>query len=283
MIPVFYNENMNVNIKFSSPSPGKPAQVVQQWLQKYKNDIVITDFTPIQYTDFYLAHDKNHVNDILSLQKSNGLRTTHAQLAESLVWTTGSFVQAAKHALEHGIAVSPTSGFHHANYNHCHGYCTFNGLMVAAQTLLRNDKAQKIGILDCDFHYGDGTQNIIDTLHLGVDIVHITGSRDYEYDDITFMEILPNLLENFKSCDILFYQAGADAHKDDPLGGFLSSEQMRIRDKMVFEYTKENNIPIVWNLAGGYQEEKLKDGSKSIQKVLDLHNATMEECIKVYK
>lgn len=57
---------------------------------------------------------------------------------------------------------------------------------------------------------------------------------------------------------------------------------MRLRDNTVFEFSKQTNIPLVWNLAGGYQEDKNQDGTISIQKVLDLHTATLEECLKLY-
>lgn len=69
---------------------------------------------------------------------------------------------------------------------------------------------------------------------------------------------------------------------DDPHGGFLTSKQMRERDAIVFAFCYANNIPLVWNLAGGYQEELLPNGQTSIQKVLDLHHASMQECAKVY-
>jgi len=40
----------------------------------------------------------------------------------------------------------------------------------------------------------------------------------------------------------------------------------------------ENKIPVVWNLAGGYQVNL--DGS--IPKVLEIHDNTMRECVRVY-
>lgn len=282
-IPVFYNDNMNVKLEFESPSPGKPQAVVNQWVKKFGKSIVVKDFLPIKPIQFLLAHSKDHVEDVLSCKKRNGLGTTHKELADSLIWTTGSLVEAAKCALGNKISVSPTSGFHHAWYNKSWKYCTFNGLIVAARILLLEGLANKVGILDCDMHYGDGTVNIIEKLGLGADIVHITADRDYPYDAKIFFDNLPYLLEKFKKCGLLIYQAGADPHIADPLGGFLDSDQLRLRDNIVFKFCKENNIPLVWNLAGGYQEEKTFNGKISIQKVLDIHNATMEECIKIYK
>ena len=49
----------------------------------------------------------------------------------------------------------------------------------------------------------------------------------------------------------MIYQAGADPHIDDPLGGILTTKQMSWRDRQVFEQL--GHKPLVWNLAGGYQ------------------------------
>ena len=54
-------------------------------------------------------------------------------------------------------------------------------------------------------------------------------------------------------CDLILYQAGADPHIDDPLGGWLTTKQLQQRDKRVFSASAEWKIPVAWNLAGGYQ------------------------------
>ena len=81
-----------------------------------------------------------------------------------------------------------------------------------------------------------------------------------------------------RDCDVILYQAGADPHVNDPFGGFLTTEQLRERDRLVFEAAHSLGIPIAWNLAGGYQEDK----GGGIQAVLDIHNNTMIECVSRY-
>lgn len=80
---------------------------------------------------------------------------------------------------------------------------------------------------------------------------------------------------------IMFYQAGADVHVDDPLGpgdhGMYDCE-MRQRDRLIFELCRSHHIPVAWNLAGGYQRDDFGD----IPKVLELHRATMEECVRSF-
>jgi acetoin utilization deacetylase AcuC-like enzyme len=79
-------------------------------------------------------------------------------------------------------------------------------------------------------------------------------------------------------CDIVLYQAGADPHVSDPYGGWLTTPELRRRDAMVFDALSSHKVPVVWNLAGGYQVEP--DGS--IPKVLEVHDNTMAECVRVY-
>lgn len=281
-IPVFFNPKMVANIILSSPSPRKPLEVINEWKNKYKDDIEIMDFLALDKEDFYLVHEKEHVDKIFSLKKTNGFSTKHQEIADSLYWTSASFYHAAEHALKNKIAISPTSGFHHAGYDQAWGYCTFNGLLITAQKLLNEHLVKSIGLLDYDYHQGDGSEDIIHRFNLYDKIIHITGKSGYSREKDLFFEEMPFMLESLKDVDIILYQAGADQHINDPLGGFLNSEEMRKRDSLVLQFAKENKIPIVWNLAGGYQEE-INGEHRSIQKVLDIHNATLEETIKAYK
>lgn len=278
-IAVFFNRKMVVDIIFETPSPRKPLEVVNQWKEKYP--VSIRDFSPVTVEDFYLAHKKEHVDGLINLTIANGMDTKDQEVVDSLYWTSGSMLAAARHALKNKVAVSPTSGFHHSGHDYSWGFCTINGLMVTAQKLLKDDGVKKVGILDFDFHRGDGSEDIMEKLALYDKIVHLTGHTNYTRKKAKFFEELPGLLEQLKGVDILLYQAGADQHEKDPLGGFLNDDELRLRDKLVFEFTKANNIPVAWNLAGGYQEEN-HHGFRSIQKVLNIHNATMEECMKVY-
>lgn len=86
------------------------------------------------------------------------------------------------------------------------------------------------------------------------------------------MVMIPSLVNQLADCDLILYQAGADSHIDDPLGGFLTTEQIKQRDAIVFREAKCWDIPLVWNLAGGYQIDALPNRTNSIKKVLVLHD-----------
>ncbi len=278
-LAVFYNVEQTVpdNQSFS-PSAGKPAHVVNMY--RYNPRVrVVNDWKPLTEDDISVAHDPTYVLGVLTGREKNGFGNTLASVAKSLPYTTGSFFNAAVYAYENNtVAMSPTSGFHHAQYDGGYGFCTFNGLMVAALLLYRDYGVNKIGIIDFDAHYGDGTQEIIDGFD-GADklIEHYTFGKfamaDMDFD--RWLDVLDRLLiEQFKDCDILFYQAGADPHINDPLGGFLTTEQMKRRDEIVFTVARKLNKPIVWNLAGGYQ--------KPFENVLTIHQNTLDACIKCY-
>jgi acetoin utilization deacetylase AcuC-like enzyme len=254
-----------------SPSAGKPALFVD--LIKSKPGIeIFSDWEPVSREDLYLVHDPAHVDAILECRKSNGFGNTLKSVADSLPYTSGSFYNAARIALQEGIAISPTSGFHHASYNQVMGFCTFNGLMVTAVLLKRAKLIESIGIIDFDEHWGNGTMDIVRRLNLDY-ITHMAFSDQIGRNYDKWLKGLYASLENdFAGSSLLLYQAGADPHIDDPLGGNLTTEQMRLRDRIVFRYAHDKGIPIAWNLAGGYQ--------KPIEKVLDLHLNTVEESLQ---
>ena len=77
---------------------------------------------------------------------------------------------------------------------------------------------------------------------------------------------------------MLLYQAGADPHVDDPLGGFLDDDQLAERDRIVFQVCRDERLPVAWNLAGGYQLDKDQQPSP----VINIHRRTMMECRRVF-
>ena len=184
---------------------------------------------------------------------------------------------AAREALRNGrVAVAHCSGFHHAGYAHSAGYCTFNGLMVTAMALHDAGEATRVGILDFDEHYGDGTDHIIDRLLVDW-IDHFSAGRHYgdASEAQRFLGSIPALVAGMKGCDLILYQAGADPHIDDPLGGWLTTGQLFERDRLVFEAAAALGIPVAWNLAGGYQTP--------LRKVTLIHDGTMRACAGVHR
>ncbi|MBI2806313.1 MAG: histone deacetylase [Planctomycetes bacterium] len=275
---IFYRPEQTAlkNADCMSPSAQKPAQVVASWLSLHPTADLI-GFEPLTRTDLALAHDRNYVNGVLDLEIPNGFGNKLPEIADSLLYTTGSFYAAACHAFTtKESAASPTSGFHHAGYDSGGGFCTFNGLMIAAQKLRQEQGAASVGILDLDRHYGDGTDDITWRLGLENYIVHYTfgGERITQGNAEEWLQNLPGILDRFAACDVVLYQAGADPHVHDPLGGILTTEQLYERDRIVFRTFLDLGVPVAWNLAGGYQ--------KPLRKVLDIHDNTARAFVAAF-
>jgi acetoin utilization deacetylase AcuC-like enzyme len=223
-----------------------------------------------------LAHDAGYVQGVMNGHVANGFGNTLADVAAALPWTSGAMIAAARAAIANGsVGVAPVSGFHHACYNRGGGFCTFNGLMVTALALQADNSARRIGILDYDMHYGNGTDDILQRL-CPQSISHYTAGKEFHSvgQAAKFLAGVSARIQSFSGCDVLLYQAGADPHIDDPLGGWLSSDQLSERDRLVFRTCKEIGLPVAWNLAGGYQTP--------LRRVLDIHDATMRVCIEIY-
>lgn len=126
------------------------------------------------------------------------------------------------------------------------------------------------GILDCDVHYGNGTDDIMKRLGCRVSAttrwVRIFAHRD----EASLFERWLDHDRGLPRCRSADLQAGADPHVNDPLGKVLTGVQMAKRDHAVFSAFQGR--PLVWNLAGGYQ----RDVNRGIEPVLKLHRTTAQ-------
>lgn len=276
---VFYDERQNVRSNESfSPSAQKPAQVAKSWRDLGLATSFVS-FKPSTRDDIKLVHDPAYVDGVLDCREYNGFGNKSPEVAAALPWVCGSMAAAALYAYEHKVnTFSPTSGAHHAHYARGLGYCTFNFLMMAA-LIAHNNGAKKIGIVDCDMHHGDGTENII--MQLEIDYIRhysFAKSSSWDWDSSEhFIDEFAESLREFDDCDLILYNAGVDPHVNDPLGGVLTTEQMASRDFILYLCMKSMHIPVATSLAGGYQRDK----NGSISAVIELHNNTLRECHRV--
>ncbi len=180
---------------------------------------------------------------------------------------------AAKNALRDGIASNLAGGTHHAFPDHGEGYCVLNDIAIAARVLQRDGFAQKILVIDCDVHQGNGTAAIFQndesvftfSMHgeknfplrkeqSTVDVNLPEGIGDDEY--LNLLEAyLPKILAEFNP-DFVFYQSGVDPHESDRLGKLkLTLEGLKLRDEFVIGNCRERNIPVVTTMGGGYGKD----------------------------
>lgn len=278
-LTTFFSPAMVAHPRSYSPSARKPVELMDH-LRARGAPLRVVEPAPVTEAQLARAHDPEYVQGVLACRVPNGFGDHSREVAASLPYTSGAMLDAARHAVRtRGVALAPCSGFHHAGYAHGGGFCTFNGLMVAACALHLEDGLARVGILDCDMHYGDGTDDILERLGRGF-VRHFTAGAAYRTRGQArrFLGALPDVVRTMADCDVLLYQAGADPHVDDPLGGWLTDAQLRRRDELVFATARELGLPVAWNLAGGYR----RDAAGGIAPVLGTHAATVDACLAVY-
>jgi acetoin utilization deacetylase AcuC-like enzyme len=296
MIKVFYTPKQNAEpgiqqFKNKSPSAYKPKQVAAA-LRGFPG-VEFVEPRPLPWSSFALAHHQLYVDGIFDMRVPNGFGTKSQSVNDSLPYTTGAMYDAACHAAKDSPTCALVSGFHHAGYKGWEGFgwfCTFNGLMIAAAKLLdqtKIDPCNHVAIVDCDQHWGNGTDDIMHHIPLALanNITHLSFGQWFHKpeDAATYLAWLAPggvVEEAFKkrAPDVVLYQAGADVHKDDPYGGVFTTPEIMERDRRFFTITKKLGIPVAWNLAGGYQIAE--DGS--IDKVIEIHLNTFRACQEIY-
>jgi acetoin utilization deacetylase AcuC-like enzyme len=221
----------------------------------------------------------------------------------SVLLTNGGAVAAAARALDDGVAAVLASGFHHAHADHGEGFCTFNGLVVAAELLREAGRVRRVAVLDLDLHYGNGTASLCEARPwlfncsiYGNDYFRNKPYRDVEnrrHEDganhVSFA--LPNgsgrtaLLDALERGakavlawgrpDLVLYQAGADPYKEDPYSPLdLDHADLLERDRMAFAWARREGLPLAWTLAGGYTPD--------LSKVVGVHLGTFDAARTVY-
>lgn len=185
-------------------------------------------------------------------------------------------LQAARYALQYGIAMNIAGGTHHAYTDRAEGFCFLNDMAIAANYLLNNQLAEKILIVDLDVHQGNGTAKIF-RHQSSVFTFSMHGAKNYpmhkeqsdldiglpdKTDDQTYLKLLDWHLKKLideQTPDFIFFQSGVDVLATDKLGRLsLSIEGCKQRDELVLKTAKINHIPIVASMGGGYSE-RIKD------------------------
>lgn len=229
---------------------------------------------PASIEDICLVHTKDYVTRFIQGKLTEkeirrlGLPWSKSLVRRSFLATSGT-INAAKHALENKVSSNLAGGTHHAYPDRGEGFCVFNDVAVAIRVLQRDKLAERFLVIDCDVHQGDGTAFIFKDddsvftfsmhgsknypLHKeksSLDIELEDGTTDDEYLQI-LEQALPRVFTH--GPDIIFYLAGADPYEKDKLGRLkLTKEGLKSRDSMVLRFAKENQVPIVTTMSGGY-------------------------------
>lgn len=193
--------------------------------------------------------------------------------------SSGATLAAARAALDEavvsgwGVAVNLAGGTHHAYPDHGEGFCVFNDAAVATRALQREGRVERVLILDCDVHQGNGSAAIF-ARDPSVFTFSIHGARNFPFhkersaldvelpdqagDDVFLAALdlhVPQILTSFRP-DLAIYLAGADPLAGDRYGRLaLTKAGLAARDRLVLGWCREAVVPVVVTMAGGYARD----------------------------
>ena len=200
-----------------------------------------------------LAHDPDYVArfhdnalDATALRRM-GLPWSEALVARTTRAVGGSLLT-AELALQHGLACHLAGGTHHAHHDFASGFCIFNDLAIISLSLLASGRVERVLIIDCDVHQGDGTATILADVDAAITVsLHCENNfparkaqSDWDIplprglDDAGYLHTLEQVLNYLLPIyqpDLVLYDAGVDVHQLDALGHLqLTDDGIAARD-----------------------------------------------------
>jgi acetoin utilization deacetylase AcuC-like enzyme len=236
-------------------------------------DVVVPD--EVLAGDLALVHAPGYLQKLVSGSleaveiRRIGVPWSEALWRRSKLAVQGT-VEAARAALEDGLAGNLAGGTHHAFADHGEGFCVLNDVAVAIRVLQREGRAARALVIDLDVHQGNGTAAIFEDdpdvftfsmhgernyptrkMRSCLDVGLGDGVGDDEYLGLLARH-LAEILRDFTP-DIVFYLAGVDPAQGDRYGRLaLSDDGIRRRDRHVLQACLDRRLPVVITLAGGY-------------------------------
>ena len=208
-------------------------------------------------------------------------------------YSVGATIEACRTALNDRIAVNLGGGTHHAFSDHGQGYCYLNDSVIAARVMQSEGLVNKVLIIDCDVHQGNGTAAILKN-DPTIFTFSIHGKNNFPYhketsdldieledgtDDAAYLAALDKGMEaSLDACDanLVIYLAGADPYKKDRFGRLsLTKGGLANRDQIVLRHLYQSRLPVAITLAGGY--------ARQVSDAVDIHFQTVSTAVEFHR
>ena len=290
---VYYSPDY-VGAAYAFETTRKAKWVADSLLTSPLTGVRLAEPTPLTEEQIASVHDRTYVEAVKTgvpryLAQSQGF-TWDPGLWSMVLSSNGGAVSACLDALESGLAGSLSSGLHHARGDSGAGFCTFNGLVIAAREAL-SAGAGSVLILDLDAHCGGGTASLIagDPRIWQADVAvnafdyYQAAPGDAARVAFAFVEraggylaAIGNVLEEMAArhghFDLCLYNAGMDPYEGCDTGGLMgiTRETLAQRERMVFAWCRQHCSATAFVLAGGYIGWGL-----DIAGLVDLHRLTL--------
>jgi acetoin utilization deacetylase AcuC-like enzyme len=291
-VKIYYADTVPLTLPAGHRFPAEKYPLLRQRVFEsgfFPSDDLI-EAQPVGFDQLLRVHTAEYVEKVFAgtlsekEQRRIGLPWS-AELADRSRRSVGGTIAACCAAVTEGMAAYLGGGTHHAYPNHGEGFCVFNDVAVAIRDLQANQVAEKVLILDCDVHQGNGTAFIFyqdsDVFtfsihgeknfpfhkeHSSLDIALPDGSGDQEFLDAVDRGVSQSLA-SFQA-DLAIYIAGADPFSEDRFGRLgMSKAGLLERDRLVLNYCQVAGLPVAIVMGGGYASQ--------IEDIVDIHFQTI--------
>lgn len=247
-------------------------------------------------TELLRAHDAGYVQRVVrGTLGHDEIRRIGFPWSEAMVErsrrSAGATLAACRAALSEGWAANLAGGTHHAFRDRGEGFCVFNDAAVAALAMRAEGRVERVAIVDCDVHQGNGTAAIL-AKRADCFTFSIHGARNFPFDketsgldvelpdgtsDDAYLTALDDALALVfrHQPDLVIYLAGADPFEDDRLGRLkLSKAGLAARDERVLTECRRRSLPVAIAMAGGY--------ARQIDDTVAIHAATIHTARRIF-
>jgi acetoin utilization deacetylase AcuC-like enzyme len=205
---------------------------------------------PASEEQIKLAHSPGHIEYVRS-----------QRLYDISALAAGGAIQAAEIGLtEPAFGIVRPPG-HHASAESCWGFCYFNNMAIALETLKAKNRISTAYVLDIDLHYGDGNVNILGKRQYVT--VHNLEARERK----GYMLEVARKMDRCK-VDVIGISAGFDNHLDD-WGGVLSTDDYEEIGAMVRAAADKAGGGCFAILEGGYNHKVLGQNTLALIRGLE--------------
>jgi acetoin utilization deacetylase AcuC-like enzyme len=240
------------------------------------------------------VHDPDYVAEVLEARvpaiktRRIGFPVTPEVAARAQAVPGGTWL-AAHLALNHGFAANTAGGSHHALSDTGAGYCVFNDLAVAAVRLIEEGTVDRLVVVDCDVHQGDGTAALL-AGRPGIATYSIHAEKNFParkarstldvpladgLGDDAYLGILAETLGPFLAeyrPQLILYQAGVDPFAGDKLGRLsLTLDGLTRRERLIARLA--GGVPLASTVGGGYGDDALEIARRHVAAILTLGDA----------
>ena len=279
---------------FPPPHPFNSSRVLRFWDELEKLRLGEIDIQPERADEesLKLFHDKELIEFVKKASTlgygylDEGDTPAFKGVLEAAEFAVGSTLACVQQVMngeaDHGF--NPVGGLHHARRDSSAGFCVFNDIGVAIESLMK-DGMRKILYVDIDVHHGDGVFYPFETYReVPIFDVHEDGHFIYPgtgketetgegraegtkvnvpllpgEGDERMKDILPKLEEFATRAqpEFVILQCGADGLAGDPIGGLKYSEKFHAKVAKVLHKVAHDSCKgrMVALGGGGYSPE----------------------------